>query len=266
MPARVNRRCRGPGSPQKTGTPRGRVSRRPPAEPAHRPLHDGAQVGGEARAPRRVEPLDGHHHGEGAGLDPIRERHVPRRAPAGERHDEAPQGLDQRVSGAEPALAGRAGRREAGPVDHPIQLSDEPGRAERQGGEVGGERRHRLAALRARVPRASDPIVHGSETRTESSGPRRPDQEAPADRRRDLAAVDPRIPVPEARLLDARDAFGGVYQRRARLGQLADQRGFGHRVELAARAGCLALATGISVARRWRREPRACPHRKASQG
>jgi hypothetical protein len=132
VPARVNRRCRGPGSPHrhKTGTPRDHVSRRPPTESVHRPLHDAPQVGGEARTPCRVEPLDRHRHGEDAGLDPIFERHVPPRAPAGERHDEPPQGLDQRVPHAEPALASHAGRREAGSVDHPIHLPDEPGRPE----------------------------------------------------------------------------------------------------------------------------------------
>jgi hypothetical protein len=221
-PAHVHGQCRGDGSPrrQNAGIPIGCAPRRPPAKPAHRPLHDGPQVAGEAGAPRRVEPLNGDHHGEGADLDPVLDRYVPRRDPAGERHDKAPHALDQRVPGPEPTLAGRSGRPEAGPVDHPIQLPDEPGRAERQGGEVGDARCHRW---RARVLRASHTVVPGTKTCSESSGPRRPEQEAPADGRRDLPAVDPRIPVPKTRLLDARDACGRLHQCRARLGQLGDQ-------------------------------------------
>jgi hypothetical protein len=268
-PAPVEGRCRGHGPPdsQKARTPSDGASRRPPAKPAHRPLHDGSQVGGEAGAPRRVEPLDGHDHGEGARLDPILERHVPRRDPAGERHDEPVQGLDQRVPGPKPALARHAGRHEAGPVDHPIELPDEPRRAKRQRGEVGGERRHRLRRLRARLPRASHPIVPGTEARAESSGSRRSDQEAPADGRRDLPAVDPRIPVLKARLLDAPDPCRRFYERDTRLGQLGDQRGLGHRVEPPpkARHG-LSLATQPSGARRFWREPCASGHRKPRQG
>ena len=185
-PAHVDRRCRGHGPPdrQTARTPSDGASRRPPAEPAHRSLHDGSQVAGETGAPRRVEPLDGHHEGEGAGLHSILERHVPRRDPASERHDEPPQGLDQRVPDAEPAFARRAGRCETGLVDHPIELPDEPRRAERQRGEIGGERRRRLTRRRARLPRASHPIVPGTEAPAESSGSRRSDQEAPADGRR----------------------------------------------------------------------------------
>jgi hypothetical protein len=196
-PAHVYARCRGRGPPdrQTARTPSDGDSRRPPAKPAHRPLHDGSQVGGEAGAPRWVEPLDGHDHGEGARLDPILDRHVPRRDLAGERHDEPLQGLDQSVPDAEPAFARRASRREAGPVDRPIELPNDPRRAERQRGEIGGERRHRLTRRRTRLPRASHPIVPGTEARAESSGSRRSDQEAPADGRRDRPAVDPRIPV-----------------------------------------------------------------------
>jgi len=268
-PAHVDRRCRGHGPPdrQTARTPSDGASRRPPAEPAHRSLHDGSQVAGETGAPRRVEPLDGHHEGEGAGLHSILERHVPRRDPASERHDEPPQGLDQRVPDAEPAFARRAGRCETGLVDHPIELPDEPRRAERQRGEIGGERRRRLTRRRARLPRASHPIVPGTEARAESSGSRRSDQEAPADGRRDRPAVDPRIPVLEARLLDAPDPRRRLYERDARLGQLGDQRRLGHRVEPApkARHG-LALATQPSGARRFWREPCASEHRKARRG
>jgi hypothetical protein len=268
-PADVYGRCRGHGPPdrQKARTPSDGASRRPPAKPAHRPLHDGSQVGGEAGAPRRVEPLDGHDHGEGAGLDPILERHVPRRDPAGECHDEPPQGLDQRVPDAEPALARHTDRREAGPVDPPIELPDEPRRAERQRSEVGGEGRHRLRRLPARLPRASHPIVPGTEARAESAGSRRSDQEAPADGRRDRPAVDPRIPVLEARLLDAPGPCRRFYERHARLGQLGDQRGLGHRVEPVPNAGHgLALGTQASGARRSWREPCASGHRKPRWG
>jgi len=265
-PAHVDRRCRGHGPPdrQTARTPSDGASRRPPAEPAHRSLHDGSQVAGETGAPRRVEPLDGHHEGEGAGLHSILERHVPRRDPASERHDEPPQGLDQRVPDAEPAFARRAGRCETGLVDHPIELPDEPRRAERQRGEIGGERRRRLTRRRARLPRASHPIVPGTEAPAESSGSRRSDQEAPADGRRDRPAVDPRVPVLEACLLDAPDPCRRFDERHARLGQLGDQRRLGHRVEPApkARHG-LALATQASVARRSWREPCASEHRKA---
>jgi hypothetical protein len=268
-PAHVDGRCRGHGPPdrQTARTPGDGDSRRPPAKPAHRPLHDGSQVGGEAGASRRVEPLDGHHCGEGPGLDPILARHVPRWDPASERHDEPLQGLDQGVPDAEPALARRAGRREVGPVDRPIELSDEPRRAERQRDEMGCERRHRLTRLRARLPGASHPIVPGTEARAESSGARCPDQEAPTDGRPDLPAVDPRIPVLETRLLDAQDACGRLHQRRSRLGQLGDQRGLGHRVEPAPKAGDgLALATRLSLARRSWRKPCASEHRKARRG
>jgi hypothetical protein len=268
-PAHVDRRCRGHGLPdrQTARTPSDGASRCPPAQPAHRPLHDGSEVRGETGAPRRVEPLDGHHEGEGARLDPILERHVPRGDPAGERHDEPLQGLDQGVPDAEPALARHAGRREVGPVDRPIELPNEPRRAERQRSEVGGERRHRLTRRRARLPRASQPIVPGTEARAESSGSRRPDQETPADGRRDLPAVDPRIPVLEARLLDAPDPCSRFYERHARLGQLGDQRGLGHRVEPARKAGDgLALATRLSLAHRSWREPGASEHRKARRG
>lgn len=267
--AHVDGWCRGHGAPdrQTARTPSDGAWRRPAAKPAHRPLHDGSQVRGETGAPRRVEPLDGHDHGEGARLDPILERHVPRRGPAGERHDEPLQGLDQGVPDAEPALARRAGRREAGPIDRPIELPDEPRRAERQRGEVDGERRHRLRRLRARLVRASHPIVPGTEARAESSGSRRSDQEAPAHRRRDRPAVDPRIPVLEACLLDAQHACGRLHQRRTRLGELGDQGGLGHRVEPAPKAGHgLALATRLCVARRWWREPCASEHRKARRG
>ena len=215
----------------------------------------------------RVEPLDGHHHGEGAGLDPILERHVPRRDPAGERHDEPPQGLDQRVPDAEPALARRAGRRGAGPVDHPIELPDEPRRAERQRGEVGGERRHRVTRLRARLPGHPSRSCQVRRRARSRPGPAGPIRRL---RRTDAViwpAVDPRIPVLEARLLDAQDACGRLHQCRSRLGQLGDQRGLGHRVEPApkARRG-LALATRLSLARRSWREPCASAHRKARRG
>jgi hypothetical protein len=268
-PAHVYARCRGRGPPdrQTARTPSDGDSRRPPAKPAHRPLHDGSQVGGEVGAPRWVEPLDGHDHGEGARLDPILDRHVPRRDLAGERHDEPLQGLDQSVPGPEPAFARRASRREAGPVDRPIELPNDPRRAERQRGEIGGERRHRLTRRRTRLPRASHPIVPGTEARAESSGSRRSDQEAPADGRRDRPAVDPRIPVPEAHLLDSGDACHHLHQRRSRVGQLGDQRGLGHRVEPAPKAGPgLALATRRSLARRSWREPCASEHRKARRG
>jgi hypothetical protein len=175
VPAHGHAQCRGDGLPrrQNAGIPMGCAPRRLPAKPAHRPLHDGSQVGGEAGAPRRIEPLNGHHHGEGADLDAVLDRYVPRRDPVGERHDKAQYALDQRVPDAEPAFARHAGRPEAGPVDHPIQLPDEPGRAERQGGEVGDAR---CLRWRARVLRTSHPVVPGTKTCTESSGPRRPEQ------------------------------------------------------------------------------------------
>jgi hypothetical protein len=67
--------------------------------------------------------------------------------------------------------------------------------------------------------------------------------------------------------LDAPDPCGRFYERHARLGQLRDQRGLGHRVEPApkARHG-LALATQASGARRSWREPCASGHRKPRQG
>jgi hypothetical protein len=268
-PAHVYGRCRRHGAPdrQRVRTPGDGDSRCPAAKPAHRSLHDGSQIGGEARAACRVESLDGHDHGEDAGLDPILERHMPRGHPAGERHDEPLQGLDQGVPEAEPAFGRHAGRHEVGPVAHPIELSDEPRRAERQRAEVGGERCHRLRRQRARLPGASHPIVPGTEAPAESSGSRRSDQEAPAEGRRDRPAVDPRIPVLEARLLDAPDPCRCFDERDARLGQLGDQRRLGHRVEPApkARHG-LALATQASGARRSWREPCASGHRKPRQG
>ena len=265
-PAHVDGGAEGMARPtvRKPGLPGGCASRRPPAEPAHRPLHDGSQVGGETGAPRRVEPLDGHRQGEGAGLDPILERHVPRRDPARERHDEALQGLHQRV----PARSQRspAARAVARPGPSTTRSSCRMSHVARSGRRR-SRRRAPPSVTRARRGSRGHPIRScQARRRAESSGSRRSDQEAPADGRRDLPAVDPRIPVLEARVLDARDACGRLHQRRARLGQLGDQRGFGRRVEPAAKARPVRSRERLSFARRSRREPRASEHRKARRG
>ena len=186
-PAHVHGRCRrhGPPDRREPGASGDRASRRPPPSRRIARSTDGPHVGGEPGPPRRVEPLDGHRQGEGAGLDPILERHVPRRDPARERRRRTRAGCrparsGRAASGSRPPRA--AGARSGASGARSSCASSHVGRSGRRG-EVGRERRRRLTRRGRGSPRASHPIVQARRRARSRPGPARPDQEAPADGR-----------------------------------------------------------------------------------